>query len=269
MKLLAAMATLLLGCISALYLDAEAQSFNPPGQDTYNFFCASCHGYDGLGGGWAANFVEDTERMSKSDEELLKSIHEGRGNMPAWEGTLTEEQIREVLQYIRTTFNGQPTFFNVPFINPEPISQGKWEFAPRILVCDTAPVSEQRVRRAVKFWEDLGYEFGPIKFNDTSVHCFQNVFSYGYIIIDLVGSRHRSKAVATTTGWFEPITREIYKMKIVIESGWADSERVLEHELGHALGWRDYNQTGHIMNHNWSRGGMNAEGVEHIDETSP
>ena len=45
-------------------------------------------------------------------------------------------------------------------------------------------------------------------------------------------------------------------------SNWANAQRILEHELGHALGWQDWNQIGHIMHSNWSQGGYNTKGLK-------
>ena len=81
------------------------------GETIYIRYCATCHGHNGTGhnGRWAADFVNDKERMSKSDEELLNSIREGfRGNvgtMPRWKNRLSEEEMVAVLKYIRETFS--------------------------------------------------------------------------------------------------------------------------------------------------------------------
>ena len=85
----------------------------PPrsGETIYKIYCAACHRADGTGhnGQWAADFVNDKERMAKSDEELLNSIREGLqgeiGIMPRWKNRLTEEEMVAVLKYIRETFS--------------------------------------------------------------------------------------------------------------------------------------------------------------------
>ena len=82
----------------------------PSGETIYKAYCAPCHGADGTGrnGQWAADFVNDKERMAKSDDELLNSIREGFqgeiGIMPRWKNRLSEEEMLAVLQYIRETF---------------------------------------------------------------------------------------------------------------------------------------------------------------------
>jgi mono/diheme cytochrome c family protein len=37
----------------------------------------------------------------ESDAELLKTIHEGKPNMPAWKARLSKKDTRDVLAYIR------------------------------------------------------------------------------------------------------------------------------------------------------------------------
>ena len=41
--------------------------------------------------------------------------------------------------------------------------------------------------------------------------------------------------------------------------------RILEHEIGHALGWSHCNRRGHIMNPEWSRGGWDDFGLHTLD----
>lgn len=69
--------------------------------------CAGCHGTEGGGNGYRllgpdpANLTAPSTGK-KSDSELLKTIHDGKPNMPAWKGNLSEKQSRDVLAYVRT-----------------------------------------------------------------------------------------------------------------------------------------------------------------------
>ncbi len=72
------------------------------GEALFKSYCSSCHGTQGEGSP-IANF-KISERLVKSDEELSKSIREGKGQMPAWGFLFSEEDIKNVLQYIRETF---------------------------------------------------------------------------------------------------------------------------------------------------------------------
>ena len=68
--------------------------------------------------------------------------------------------------------------------------------------------------------------------------------------------------LGTTKTWWRTDTGEIFKAKIEIKVGWENRPRILEHELGHALGFKDNNSTGHMMNHAWDRGGYKKKGLQ-------
>ena len=106
--LLGTIAATLLAVVLMITVGGLESITNRDGGTIYNAYCVNCHGANGRGNGIAADFVGDLERMAKSDEELLLSIREGTtgkiGRMPGWENTLTEEQMIEVLKYIRRHF---------------------------------------------------------------------------------------------------------------------------------------------------------------------
>ena len=80
------------------------------GKAVYRSLCIACHQEDGKGGGSpAANFVDDRNRLRKSDAELLRSIRLGMldKGMPAFGAVLSEPQLHDVLAYIRTAFDPQ------------------------------------------------------------------------------------------------------------------------------------------------------------------
>ena len=79
------------------------------GEKVYTIYCVACHQKDGkgMGGLLAANFVDDIKRLAKPDSVLLKSIREGvtgKSVMPAHKMILSEQEIKDVLAYIRATF---------------------------------------------------------------------------------------------------------------------------------------------------------------------
>lgn len=82
------------------------------GAKVYSTYCVACHGMDGKanGGTTGASFVDDKSRLAKSDDELLKSIAEGKtgtiGTMPPWKAVLSPQQMNDVLAYLRTSFGG-------------------------------------------------------------------------------------------------------------------------------------------------------------------
>ena len=92
------------------------------GKVIYEKYCFYCHGREGRGDGaigmavspHPADFVGDKKRMAKSDNELFESIsggiHRDVGGeemaMPRWKDILNEEDLRNVLAYIRQLSRG-------------------------------------------------------------------------------------------------------------------------------------------------------------------
>jgi mono/diheme cytochrome c family protein len=93
-------------------LDGKATSAEEGGQ-IYNTNCASCHGPEGMGDGPAAKALDPkpkplAQEGDLSDAYLYWRISEGgvmppfRSVMPAWKNFLSEEQIWQVVTYLRT-----------------------------------------------------------------------------------------------------------------------------------------------------------------------
>ncbi len=86
------------------------------GQQVFKFFCVACHGEHGKGDGPAAAALNpkpadytDGDRMAKlSDEDLYRVVKEGGAAvgksalMAAWKATLSDQQIRDVVAYVRS-----------------------------------------------------------------------------------------------------------------------------------------------------------------------
>jgi mono/diheme cytochrome c family protein len=73
------------------------------GQDIFEEYCAACHGYDGIRIIPQAPNFADGESLEKETLVLLASIRDGKGEiMPLWSNDLSEQQMLDVLAYIRT-----------------------------------------------------------------------------------------------------------------------------------------------------------------------
>ena len=77
------------------------------GKQIFAKYCAGCHGSQGKGDGYQllgpspANLISPTTE-ERSDDDLLRTIHEGKPNMPAWKHQLSRQDSRDVLTYIRS-----------------------------------------------------------------------------------------------------------------------------------------------------------------------
>lgn len=77
------------------------------GEDVYKTSCAQCHGLTGeadtpAGKVYKARSLKSSEVLKMSDTEMLALAKKGKGQMPAWEDILTDDQIKDVITYIRT-----------------------------------------------------------------------------------------------------------------------------------------------------------------------
>jgi mono/diheme cytochrome c family protein len=84
------------------------------GQPIYAANCASCHGAEGMGDGPAANSLNPkpkplaTEMNALKDDYLFWRIAEGgafapfASAMPAWKSILSEDEIWQVIAFLRT-----------------------------------------------------------------------------------------------------------------------------------------------------------------------
>ena len=81
----------------ALADDAEA---------LYKSKCQVCHGPDGKGSAAGQKLgVKDfhaPDVAKQSDDELFAATKQGKGKMPAYDKKLTDDQIRQLIKYLRT-----------------------------------------------------------------------------------------------------------------------------------------------------------------------
>lgn len=90
---------------------SDAAAAGDLGSRVFEQRCALCHGKSGMGDGAAAaglnpkprNLRDGAYMSTRTDEQLLEIIRNGKGAMPAWgkNNTLSEDEIQAVLEYIR------------------------------------------------------------------------------------------------------------------------------------------------------------------------
>jgi len=72
------------------------------GSAIYAEYCVSCHGGDGAGEIAGTPSFRGGRLMTKPNSELVNKIRNGKDLMPRFSGVLSEEQIDDVMAYIRT-----------------------------------------------------------------------------------------------------------------------------------------------------------------------
>ncbi len=86
--------------LSGLEHDGQAAT---RGDEIFVENCAACHGDDGAGGleNGAPNLTDDQWVYGKDHADIYATIHRGRrGVMPAWQGRLTDEEIKKLTLYV-------------------------------------------------------------------------------------------------------------------------------------------------------------------------
>jgi mono/diheme cytochrome c family protein len=80
------------------------EAFVPPktGPAIYSTYCATCHGTQGQGV-VGPSLVDMAEKYPNVADQVAL-VTSGKGQMPAWGGRLTTEQIQTVVDYTRTEF---------------------------------------------------------------------------------------------------------------------------------------------------------------------
>ncbi len=71
------------------------------GGKLYNQHCKKCHGADGKSSFPGVADFSRGEGLLKADGELQQKINNGKGMMPAFRSMLTEEEIFDVITYLR------------------------------------------------------------------------------------------------------------------------------------------------------------------------
>ncbi len=75
------------------------------GARQYAEYCAGCHGSDGRGRGRSPGLLNYLVRTPEAgDENLLRVISEGRRRMPAFKSALQDDEIWQIIAYMRSGF---------------------------------------------------------------------------------------------------------------------------------------------------------------------
>ncbi len=145
-----------------------------------------------------------------------------------------------------------------------PRSLGVWLMVPDVVICDGAPVSLERVESAISWWVSRGYTFGNIIQKEPGETCHESGVN-GFITIERADPDFDTSYMAITHIKSNNVVREILAARVTILFN-GNRERLLEHELGHALGWRHCNRRGHMMYPYMSEGGWNDSHISLIED---
>ena len=78
------------------------------GKKLYTRHCVTCHGVDGVNVMPDAPNFAYSEQLLRPDDFILASIKEGKNAMPAYRGLLEDQEILDVITYLRLLETGGP-----------------------------------------------------------------------------------------------------------------------------------------------------------------
>ncbi|HEX3559104.1 MAG TPA: cytochrome c [Pyrinomonadaceae bacterium] len=81
-----------------------------PTRELFQHNCAMCHGQEGEGrevGTLKVPALRDGRPASDPDERLFAQIRDGGNGMPPFKYSLTDEQIRDLMRFVRETLQGR------------------------------------------------------------------------------------------------------------------------------------------------------------------
>ena len=92
--------SLIAACLLVLIACADPPPPDASGQEIYQQLCANCHAED-LNGGVGPAIGAGSNSAAQDDEFLVLTITKGRGPMPSFDSTLSDEQIARVVEFMR------------------------------------------------------------------------------------------------------------------------------------------------------------------------
>jgi len=92
--------SLLVMCLLILPACGGRPDADATGEEIYRQVCSNCHG-DDLAGGVGPAIGAGSNAASQDDDFLLLTITRGRGRMPSFSATLSDDQISRVIEYLR------------------------------------------------------------------------------------------------------------------------------------------------------------------------
>ena len=81
-----------------------------PMRALYSRHCAACHAPDGAGaqvGALRVPSLKEGRVLEYTDQQLFEQIYNGRGSMPPFKYTLTDEQMRALARFVREDIQGR------------------------------------------------------------------------------------------------------------------------------------------------------------------
>ena len=119
-----------------------------------------------------------------------------------------------------------------------------WDSDPVVIICPDSHVTSYRVALAMEWWGIRGHDFAYYHFDKDNSICSKGFFTTGVIFIRGEGELLPDTYAMTTR---LAIAGKMKAASITLPNENKFMPRLLEHELGHALGFTHVEKPGHMM----------------------
>jgi len=128
----------------------------------------------------------------------------------------------------------------------------EWDQEPIVVVCPDSTLAPFRMGRAIEWWQIREYKISHFHYDKDNSICNKGRFMEGIIFIRAKGEIN-PEFYATTARF--TVGKRLLSADIHLPNSNSNMDRLLEHELGHALGLGHVSEDGHMMHPIHSQGG--------------
>jgi hypothetical protein len=129
----------------------------------------------------------------------------------------------------------------------------RWKDAPIIVNCYGDDFNEPQLTRGIEYWEHRGQSISFYEMNPGDKIC-ENTYIHGFIILRKATTEQLNEPTLALTQRYTS-GLEMSGAVIYFSSGSQNLTLIIEHELGHALGFSHVGIEGHIMHPIWEKMG--------------
>jgi hypothetical protein len=155
-------------------------------------------------------------------------------------------QKRTFFTFLTCTVLGLSAHCNINLFNQNvaPTQLATWKHTPDVRVCTYAPVTAQEIKEGINWWTSRGYTFGRLYLDDCQRENIYGAITIGIPTQNRVGTAIQEGALGTTLIYsYDKESIDYVRIEFMNHP----DDKVIAHELGHALGWLHTKQMGHIM----------------------
>lgn len=146
-------------------------------------------------------------------------------------------------------------------VHSSPVLGSYWSEYPSIRICEGSGITKTRISQITSFWIRMGYEFGGVFFDPGSEMCEIEGVTGQLTFMIARSDTPIGNNLALTRTWYNKNTGQITKAQVYVLGGFINKVYLLEHEMGHALGWDHFNRKYHIMNQYYDFIGSDSYGL--------